>query len=320
MHAEEVRSRLKYISPDELERNPENPRLYFRPEELDQLMVSINQIGVQVPVTVYEDGGRYYLLDGERRWICAKKLNLEKIPALVRPKPSALENLLLMYNIHALREQWDYFTIARSLQRIIDLFRKERRYSPTENDLSVATGLSRGTIRRCQLLLDLPSKYQRELQDELLLPKSTQKISEDTLIEMERSLKAVTRRFPQYVPNLDNVRDALLVKVRRDDIKAVTDFRQLSKIATTSEKLGLNRARVTRALDRVFDVNVRVGIRETFERIAQPSLSVSGAEREAEHLVEYLSGVDDGSALPREFVTVLRQLRKELARVLGTQR
>lgn len=97
---------LKMIAPGDISPNPENPRLIFRQEEMESLLLSIDRYGIQVPITVYLDGGRYYLLDGERRWRCAGKLGLKSIPAIVQAKPTELQNLVLMYNIHALREQW----------------------------------------------------------------------------------------------------------------------------------------------------------------------------------------------------------------------
>jgi len=78
-----TRQRLKSLSPGEIRANPENPRLVFRQEEMENLMRSIGRHGVQVPVAVYEDGGFYTLIDGERRWRCASKLNLKAIPALI---------------------------------------------------------------------------------------------------------------------------------------------------------------------------------------------------------------------------------------------
>lgn len=108
---------LREIPPDKIKRNPENPRLFFRDEEMDTLTASIKRYGIQVPITVYADGSDFILIDGERRWRCARKLNLPRIPALVQEKPTRLENLLLMFNIHALREQWDYLTIARTPRR-----------------------------------------------------------------------------------------------------------------------------------------------------------------------------------------------------------
>src|SRR5436309_14052791 len=123
-------SSVRELSPDLIDRNEDNPRLFFRSEEMDTLLASINKFGIQVPITVYDEGERFVLIDGERRWRCAKKLNLKKIPALVQPKPSPLNNLLLMFNIHALREQWDYLTIANKLPIVIDLHKKENGTEP----------------------------------------------------------------------------------------------------------------------------------------------------------------------------------------------
>ena len=117
-----TQGKLSHISPRDIARNPDNPRLIFRQEEMESLMVSIDTHGIQVPLTVYREGHGYRLIDGERRWRCARKLNLSSIPAIVQEKPTELENLLLMYNIHALREQWDYYTIASKLTRVIALF------------------------------------------------------------------------------------------------------------------------------------------------------------------------------------------------------
>src|SRR5450759_3508161 len=116
---------VKDLPPDKIRRNPENPRLFFRSEEMDTLMASIRRYGIQVPISVYEDEDGFVLIDGERRWRSARKLNIQRIPALVQPKPTKLANLLLMFNIHMLREQWDYLTIASKLPDVISLFSKE---------------------------------------------------------------------------------------------------------------------------------------------------------------------------------------------------
>ena len=43
-------------------------------------MVSIDTHGIQVPLTVYREDKGYRLIDGERRWRCASKLNLANSP------------------------------------------------------------------------------------------------------------------------------------------------------------------------------------------------------------------------------------------------
>ena len=214
--SKQIQGQLKDLAPERVTRNPENPRLFFRSEEMDTLLASIRRYGIQVPITVYEDGDKYVLIDGERRWRCATKLNLRRIPAIIQPKPTRLNNILLMFNIHALREQWDYLTIANKLPDVMDLFAAENPgRQATEQDLSELTGLSRGQIRRCRLLFELPRHYRELLEKELELPKRKQRLSEDFFIEMERSLKTVKKRLPTVISNMDSVRDSLIVKFRK---------------------------------------------------------------------------------------------------------
>src|SRR5689334_14513903 len=112
-------AKLEQIPPDLIDRNPENPRIIFRSAEFEDLLESIRLRGVQQPISVFRKGKRFILIDGERRWRCSLKLNRQTIPALVQPEPSPLENLLMMFNIHWLREQWDLLTIALKLPRVL---------------------------------------------------------------------------------------------------------------------------------------------------------------------------------------------------------
>src|SRR5712692_498059 len=201
MQIDATHSELRTIPVDSIDKNPENPRTVFRPGELEELLESIRRYGVQVPIAVYKEKGRYVLIDGERRWRCCVKLNKKEIPALVQEKPDALTNLLLMFNIHALREQWDYLTIALKLPRVIKLLSSDLGREPNERELSDKTGLSRGAIRRCRYLIELPEEYQDEILKELNKPKSQQKLTEDLFIEMERALKTVERAMPTVIKN-----------------------------------------------------------------------------------------------------------------------
>src|SRR6266436_2422539 len=89
------------ISPDQIERNQDNPRTEFDPQLLDELADSIRKKGVLVPITVYEKAPkRYVLLDGERRWLAAKRINRQNIPAWISTRPNPIENLEAMFHIH----------------------------------------------------------------------------------------------------------------------------------------------------------------------------------------------------------------------------
>lgn len=303
-------AKLRDIPPDVISRNDDNPRIFFRNEEMDALMASISEYGIQVPITVYREGHRYVLIDGERRWRCAKKLNLKTVPALVQNKPSPLDNLLLMFNIHALREQWDYFTIANKLPEVQRRFKKERGHAPNEIELSDATGLTRGQIRRCLYLLDLPQKYRDQLVEELAKPKRLQKISEDLFIEMERALKAVGKRFPDAIQDTNEVRDVLVKKFRTKVIKSVTEFRMLSKIATSVANVGARERKVNQALNLIFDDN-DVGI----ERVFVESFGLRYDERKIGHsvdaVIEYLEGVEED----RDLQVIGQELRERLGKL-----
>jgi ParB family transcriptional regulator, chromosome partitioning protein len=305
---------LRNIPPDHIHRNEDNPRLFFRTAEMDALMASISTYGIQVPITVYKEGTHYVLIDGERRWRCARKLNLKNVPALVQEKPSPLQNLLLMFTIHALREQWDYFTIANKLPDVQKRFKKERGHEPNEPELSEATGLTRGQIRRCLYLLDLPQKYKDQLIEELSRPKKLQQISEDLFIEMERALRAVKKRFPESIKSKNKVRDVLIAKFRKRVIKNVTEFRMLSKIATSVANLGVKEPKVRQAIGQIFEDN-KVGIDEVFAE----SFGLKYDERKLGHsvdgVIEYLESLEEDGELDK-LGRKLRDRLLELANVI----
>jgi len=198
--------KLRELSPDKITRNPQNPRLFSVAKRWTLCFVN---------KTIWRSGAdnripRWRPLRSDRRRkkvALRQQLNLRKIPALVQEKPSPLDNLLLMFNIHSLREQWDYLTIAKKLPDVIRLHIEEEGYEPNEIQLSEVTGLTRGQIRRCRYLLELPDRYREILEAELELPKSTQQLSEDFFIEMERALRTVVKRVPGAVADINIARD-----------------------------------------------------------------------------------------------------------------
>lgn len=307
-------ARLQNIPVDKIDRNPENPRLYFRQGELDQLLESIRLYGVQVPISVYKEGGRYVLIDGERRWRCCRKLNRPTIPALVQSKPSALENMLLMFNIHSLREQWDLLTIALKLPRVIQLYQKQHSKRPNERELAETTGLSRATIRRSKLLMDLPQEYKEQLLRELQAPKKKQKLTEDFFIEMERALTTIENAMPEAIPDRDAARRVLLDKYREDVITDIVDFRDLARIAR-AENVAADPAKARSVLRRVLAPNTY-----SIKTAYADSVSAAYEERDiltrVQWLAEHLTSIAERE-LDDELRAALRALLTRLRRLLG---
>lgn len=284
---------LETIELARIEPNPDNPRTHFRQGELEKLLDSIREYGVQVPISVYRDGRRFVLIDGERRWKCALKLGHRTIRALVQRKPTPLENLLLMYNIHALREQWDLLTIALKLPAIIELSVRERGKRPNERELALLTGLTRAIIRRCTYLLNLPPRYRDVILAELAKPKPQQKLTEDFFIEMERALKTVQRTMPEIIPDeraKEHVRRVLIDKYAKQVIPNRVHFRKIAKIAR-AHRVSANEVRAKGVLEKLFTRNDY-----SIEQAYDESVSEAYLERDVatriDGLLELLSAID----------------------------
>ncbi|MCP9237963.1 ParB/RepB/Spo0J family partition protein [Lewinella sp. JB7] len=309
-------SKLKDIPVDKVLPNPDNPRLIFRQDELDKLLVSILKFGVQVPISVYKEGSNYIIIDGERRWRTSKKLNLQTIPAIVQDKPDPLDNLLMMFNIHALRQQWDLFTIANKITDVVDLLTEKEGRPPNEKELSEETGLSRGLIRRCKLLIDLPERFKVVILQELERPKPKQKLTEDFFIEMERSLKTVSRNMPEVIDDIDRVRDTLIDKYQNNTIKNIVDFRKMAKLATAPKNVDYSEDKSKKALKQVFERNNK-GIEQVYNS------TVSGLYDEKKLLsiltnsLNHLKEIKTEDKQDADIRLVLHQLAEEIDNILN---
>lgn len=304
---------LRQIKVDQIDRNPENPRIVFRPSDLAELQESIRLYGVQVPIAVFKEGKRYILIDGERRWRCALKLGHETIPALVQPKPNALENLLMMFNIHALREQWDLLTIAMKLPRIVELLEKELGNQPTERQISEKTGLKRAVIRRCKLLMALPSRYRDLILAELEKPKREQKFTEDLFIELERALTTVERAMPDTIPERDVVRRVLLSKFSTEIIKNRVEFRKIARIAR-AHRVGSDVRRARKELSRLFEKGT-YSIQQAYDNSVAEAYAERDLGTRVRGLMDSLDAID-ADDLDQDLISELTDLANKISSIL----
>ena len=75
---------VRIVHIDRIEPNPEQPRLVFEQEALDELAASIREHGVLQPILVRPLGpNTFQLVAGERRWRASRLAGLETIPALI---------------------------------------------------------------------------------------------------------------------------------------------------------------------------------------------------------------------------------------------
>ena len=75
---------VRVVHIERIEPNPEQPRMVFEPEALDELAASIREHGVLQPILVRPLGpNTYQIVAGERRWRASRQAGLATIPALI---------------------------------------------------------------------------------------------------------------------------------------------------------------------------------------------------------------------------------------------
>ena len=138
---------VRIVQVDRIEPNPEQPRLAFNQETLDELAASIREHGVLQPILVRPTGqNTYQLIAGERRWRASKQAGLDTIPALIEDidddtalEISIIENLQ-REDISPLDEAAMYDRMVTehgySIRKLADKLGKDKGY--VENRLRLA--------------------------------------------------------------------------------------------------------------------------------------------------------------------------------------
>lgn len=214
---------LTELAIGDVEANDSNPRLDFPKNELDRLAESIDLEGILVPVVVYPKGDKFILVDGERRFRCARDLGLETVPALVTAERSEHDVLLQMFNIHLIREPWKDVPTAIALGKLADSIDKDEGEEPSDSRLAEITGLSVERVRQLRYVITLPAEWQGYIR--------TGKVPMNFFWELKRNvIDQLNNRRPDLMLELgeENVRSAFVQK-RLDGV--ITDTVSLRKVS-----------------------------------------------------------------------------------------
>ena len=151
-------ARFAEIPLDRITPNPLQPREHFDPEALAELVTSIREVGLLQPVVVREigvddEGPRYELVMGERRWRASQEAGTGTIAAIVRDTSD--DDMLrdaLLENLH--RQQLNPLEEAAAYQQLLEEF------GATHEELAGKIGRSRSQVTNTIRLLKLPVKVQ----------------------------------------------------------------------------------------------------------------------------------------------------------------
>ncbi len=138
------------IGVDEIQANPRQPRIYFSPSDLEDLIGSIKEHGILQPLVVTRSNGQYELIAGERRLRASRIVGLKTVPVIVRDATEQQKlELALIENIQ--RQDLNVVEEAIAYRALIDEF------NLTQDAVALRVGKSRSNIGNIVRLLDLPS-------------------------------------------------------------------------------------------------------------------------------------------------------------------
>ena len=147
---------VRIVHIERIEPNPEQPRLVFEQEALDELAASIREHGVLQPILVRPLGpNTYQIVAGERRWRASRQAGLETIPALIEDidDDTALE-IAIIENLQ--REDLTPLDEAAMFDRMI------RQHGYSIRKLADKLGKDKGYLENRLRLADAPPEI-REL-------------------------------------------------------------------------------------------------------------------------------------------------------------
>lgn len=301
------------LPPEHIRRNPKNPRQFFVQNTIEGLAESIASIGVQVPITVYaeagEEGTTHVLLDGERRWLAATLIDLPAVPAWVVPKPSDVDNVLRMFNIHMLREEWSEIATAWALESLMDELDE---VSPKR--LHEVTGLSTDRIANMRTVLAFPRAYQERV--------AAGDLPFQFLVELDKAVLRHVRRDRDAVMGKteEELRDVFVAKYERGTVGDVVDLRKVGKLIRSAKEAGYTGEQAKEALAALV-TDPDMTIEEAFEAGAAANLEMRKVMRDIHGLprrVAYLLTAGLAAEQREELLDGLRALGTEIEVFLGT--
>ena len=302
------------LDPELLAKNPNNPRRFFNEERLDSLKTSIQEVGILVPLIVYrnpKDATRYILMDGERRWRCALDLAFDDVPVNIIGVPTPLDNLLRMFNIHNVRDDWPLISVALSLREVMSLSGESG-----EKRLSELTGLTRATVRRAKRVLTLPEPEIELIRNEAHLDRHLQVHREDLYLEIEAADSVLRSALPELTSEFtrDEVIRKFAAKSERQALNAVTDFRYVGRLAKAIDDDVVDREAVLRAARELIE-DETLSPKTVFEDVAAIGYKQQTVQRKVELLSAELTDLPD-APLSQALASRLMQLRDLLDRLL----
>lgn len=208
-------SGVQQVAVELIQRNPSQPRLTFKEEQLNELAASIREHGVIQPLIVLPKGdGTFTLIAGERRLQASQRAGLKTVPVILREANNQeLLEIALIENVQ--RADLNALEEAEAYHHLVQDF------SLSHEMVAKRVGKSRVAVTNTLRLLGLADVVKQALVDgkvteghaRALLALSTQK-AQSSALQTVMNLSLSVRQTEELVRKLSGVRP-LPVKAKK---------------------------------------------------------------------------------------------------------
>ena len=235
-------STINEVAIDQIEANPNQPRHEFDQEALEELAVSIRELGIIQPITLRQVADNHYqIIAGERRWRASQLAGLTSIPAYIRTvNDENIMELALVENLQ--RQDLNAIEIALAYEHLLE------ESGMTQERISERVGKSRTAITNYLRLLKLPAQVQMALQKKVLDMGHAR-----ALLSLESPSQQI-KLFKDIIKNTYSVRkvEELVKRIKNEEL-GDKEQKIVAKPQLT-EKMGT----LTRQLSTVFATKVQM--------------------------------------------------------------
>ena len=232
-------SRMEEIDIESIIPNPKQPRTIFDDDALEELADSIATLGLIQPITVRkEEGGKYIIISGERRWRASKLAGRKTIAAYIRQADDKeLHEMALVENIQ--RQDLNAMEIAISLQRLID------ECGVTQETVAQRVGKKRSTVANYLRLISMCPEVQAALKAGLI-----------TMGHAKAIAAAPEEAQPSVVKKV--IKKELSVRATEQLVKKLTEGKSASTEATAEEEFPEVYTRIVEQLSKLVGEDIKI--------------------------------------------------------------
>ena len=222
---------INKVSISELVSNKFQPRKIFDEESLQDLTNSIKERGIIQPIVVRksnDDGSKYEIIAGERRWLAAQKAGLHEVPVVITNVDN-LKSLEFAIVENVQRNDLNAIEEASGYQRLIEEF------SYDQEKVAKFIGKSRSHIANFLRLLSLPKTVLKLIETRKLSPGHAK-----ILVGLANAEFVANKIVEKNLSVRQAENFVKIFKIKKNSTKAHKDINLEALESSIREKIGLN--------------------------------------------------------------------------------